>query len=161
MLGSEVWSSMPEPSQWSISVLFRREEPTRFIGSLRGCVPLKKRLKKPPNLLGSVLPKCAHSLKTQDQGDALCACPLSQHVTIAIDVLTMFRNKTHFLVYDVSEALTCSVLTHIKRRQWNSQRLNMLVLLKHPFHAWEEGFNFCQIAFPKILKYSNILWWFF
>ena len=69
MLGSEVWLSMPEPSHVSISVLFRKEEPTRFIGSLRGCVPLKKRLKKPPNLLGSVLPKCAHSLRTQDQGE--------------------------------------------------------------------------------------------
>ena len=59
---------MPEPSHVSISVLFRKQEPKRFIGSLRGYVPLKKRLKKPPDLLGSVLPKCAHSLRTQDQG---------------------------------------------------------------------------------------------
>ena len=69
MLGSEFWSSMPERSHVSISVLFRKQEPKRFIGSLRGYVPLKKRLKKPPDLLGSVLPKCAHSLRTQDQGD--------------------------------------------------------------------------------------------
>ena len=61
---------MSEPSHVSISVLFRKQEPKRFIGfgSLRGGVPLKKRLKKPPDLLGSVLPKCAHSLRTQDQG---------------------------------------------------------------------------------------------
>ena len=59
---------MPEPSHVSISVLFQRQEPKRFIGSLRGYVPHKKRLKKPPDLLGSVLPKCAHSLRTQDQG---------------------------------------------------------------------------------------------
>ena len=59
---------MPEPSHVSISVLFQRQEPKRFIGSLRDYVPKKKRLKKPPDLLGSVLPKCAHSLRTQDQG---------------------------------------------------------------------------------------------
>ena len=59
---------MPERSHVSISVLFQRQEPKRFIGSLRGYVPHKKRLKKPPDLLGSVLPKCAHSLRTQDQG---------------------------------------------------------------------------------------------
>ena len=59
---------MSEPSHVSISVLFRKQEPKRFIGSLRGYVPHKKRLKKPPDLLGSVLPKCAHSLRTQDQG---------------------------------------------------------------------------------------------
>ena len=53
---------MPEPSHVSISVLFQRQEPKRFIGSLRDYVPKKKRLKKPPDLLGSVLPKCAHSL---------------------------------------------------------------------------------------------------
>ena len=69
MLGSEFWSSMPERSHVSISVLFRKQEPKRFIGSLRGDVPLKRRLTKPPDLLGSVLPKCAHSLRTQDQGD--------------------------------------------------------------------------------------------
>ena len=76
MLGSEVWLSMPEPSHVSISVLFQRQEPKRFIGSLRGYVPLKKRLKKPPDLLGSVLPKCTHSLRTQDQGGwtPLCWC---------------------------------------------------------------------------------------
>ena len=32
---------------------------------------------------------------------------------------------------------------------------NMLVLLKHPFHAWEMQFNFCQIAFPVILNIFN------
>ena len=37
------------------------QEPKRWCTS-------QKRLKKPPDLLGSVLPKCAHSLRTQDQG---------------------------------------------------------------------------------------------
>ena len=62
---------MPERSHVSISVLFQRQEPKRFIGSLRDYVPKKKRLKKPPDLLGSVLPKCAHSLRTQDQGTVI------------------------------------------------------------------------------------------
>ena len=62
---------MPELSHVSISVLFQRQEPKRFIGSLSGGVALKKHCKKTPNLLGSLLPKCAHSLRTQDQGTVI------------------------------------------------------------------------------------------
>ena len=32
---------------------------------------------------------------------------------------------------------------------------NLLLLLKHPFHAWEKQFNLCQIAFPKLENIFN------
>ena len=51
-----------------ISALLRKQEPKRFEGSLRGGVALKKHHKNLLDWLGSLLPKCAHSLKTQDQG---------------------------------------------------------------------------------------------
>ena len=57
-------------SNLDISVRIWAEEPRRFYGSPGGGVALKKHLTKPPEFRGSLFPKGAQCLMSQDQGGA-------------------------------------------------------------------------------------------
>ena len=122
---------MVDMRPFHINFCYWKQEPKRFIGSLSGGVALKKHCKKTPNLLGSLLPKCAHSLRTQDQGTVInvykitcdsVQCPWSSTPA----ALTVFQwdlsiNISHARGWMTSFISLFHIVQFKRHRTWTSQ----------------------------------------